>query len=139
MTACTNQKRENMELKQGIRGFVRELQGNQMPGPGREPSAPRGVATTLYVYGEARLDQATPDGQPPFYRKIATPLVDSVRTDTSGYFQVALPPGRYSLFARVDGRLYANSFDTANRIFPVQVKENEVLELQFLITDKAFF
>lgn len=139
LAACTNQKSNTMEIKQGLRGHVRELIGNQMPGPDRKPAAPQGVATTLFVFEETRIDQVEAAENVAFYKKIHTPLVDSVRTDTSGFFQIALPVGTYSLFTKVEGLYYANSFDTANRIHPVVVKENEVLELQFLITNRAFF
>jgi hypothetical protein len=125
------------KLKQGISGFVKEVSGNQMPGPGRKLPEPTAVQTTIYIYEATSLSQVKGEG--PLYTSVLSRLVDSVASDEKGQFAVSLEPGNYSLFAKVDGKLFANVFDTKNNITPVTVEANKVSEVSILINDKATY
>jgi len=127
------------EVEQGIKGFVGELVGNQMPGPGRPAQAPRPVSTTVYIYEATTLAQVDRRESGPFYDSIRTRLVKTVVSDTSGQFLVALPEGNYSLFTKVDGRYYANLFDAANTIAPARVEAAKLTEVKITISANASF
>jgi hypothetical protein len=127
------------KLKQGIRGTVKEVTGNRMPGPGRELPEPKAVMTTVYVYEVTNLSQVVQEGTSPLYRSIKSRLIDSVMTDEKGNFAFSLEAGTYSLFAKVDGKYFANSFDGKNNIAPVTVEEGKVAETSILINDKATY
>ena len=127
------------KMKQGIRGSVTEVKGNQMPGPGRELPPPKAIQTTVYVFEPTSLSQVVAVGASPLYSAIRTKLVDSVQTDEKGLFAFSLKPGTYSIFARVDGYYFANVFDGKNTIAPVTVEEGKVTEANILVNDKATY
>jgi hypothetical protein len=62
-----------------------------------------------------------------------------VQSDGEGYFEVALPPGKYSMFVKEYGYLYANLFDGEGYIFPVEVTGGELTHVQFNITYMATY
>jgi hypothetical protein len=126
-------------INQGIRGVVAEAVGNQMPSPDREPTGPQPVATTVYVYELTNLSQVQRDGAEPSYTAIRTKEVAKVQSEKNGQFVIGLPPGRYSLFTKVDGKFYANSFDEKNNIQAVTVEANQISEVRIVISAKAFY
>ena len=139
--SCSNSKKltGTNKTQQGITGFVKEITGNRMPGPGRELPPPTGIRTTIYVYEITNISQVKQEGTSSFYLSIGTKLVTTVESDEKGQFTAKLPPGNYSLFTKVDGRFYANSFDTNNNIAPALVEENKFTEVEIMISDKATF
>jgi hypothetical protein len=126
-------------VTQGITGFVGELVGNQMPGPGRELPAPKGIQTSIHVYELTSLSQVRQLNNSPFFEAISSRFIDSTQSDEKGRFSIALKPGSYSLFTRVDGKLYANTFDQNNHISPAVVNENVLTEVNITVSDKASF
>ncbi|MFD3001283.1 carboxypeptidase regulatory-like domain-containing protein [Pontibacter toksunensis] len=125
-------------IEQGITGRVIEKSGNQMPSPDAPPSKGKGVERTVYVYELTNGSQATTtDGV--FHTNIQTNLVTQVNTDADGNFAVSLKPGRYSLFTKEEQGLYANLFDGQNNIFPVEVQEGQVTEVEFVINYNASY
>ena len=126
-------------MSQGIHGMVKEESGNRMPGPGRELPPPIPVKTTIYVYEPTSLSQVESANGGPVYTAVKSKLIKSVETDEKGSFRIALPPGTYSLFAKVEGGFFANSFDGNNRIHPVVVEEDKFTEVDILINHKAVY
>lgn len=123
-------------IEQGIAGKVLWQAGNQMPSPDVPPSKGRGVQRTLYIYELTNNTQAkTINGV--FHTDIQTKLVTQIETDANGNFAVSLEPGKYSLFTKEEKGLYANLFDDKNNIFPVEVKEGQVTNVEFLINYQA--
>lgn len=117
--------------RSGIKGHVYIITGNQMPSPDRPPSAPRGMQTNLYVYALTNASQVTRVGNTAFYSQINTPLIATVKTDANGAFTVKLPPGSYSLFVKKGDNFYANLFDGDNNIYPVEVVNGQMTEVEF--------
>lgn len=115
--------------QQGIKGYVRQVTGNQMPSPDLPPAAPKGIKTTVYVYQKTAIGQVERSGTEPFYTAVKTKLVRTVQTTGKGYFFVSLPVGSYSLFTKVGNRFYANSFDADNNIAVVEVTKGKVSEV----------
>lgn len=110
--------------KQGIRGQVVWVSGNQMPGPDRKITESPGIKREIYIYQATTLDQATvQDGV--FFSNITTALVKEIRSNKKGKFCVKLPPGEYSVFVKESRGLFANSFDMNNRIQCITVKSGE--------------
>ena len=126
-------------ITQGVWGDVWFWQGIFFPGT-CPPGTIRAVAREMRVHELTHLDQVdfAPDGFP-FYTAIHTQLVATVYSDSSGFFQVELPPGQYSLFVVEDTLFYANFFSVDGNIFPVTVKEGRVAHRRFDITYKAAF
>ncbi|MDX5419785.1 MAG: carboxypeptidase regulatory-like domain-containing protein [Hymenobacteraceae bacterium] len=130
---------QQMQIKQGIQGQILWEAGNQMPSPDAPPSSGRrGVERTVYIYELTNSSQTTSkDGV--FHTAIKTKLITQVKTDANGNFAVNLKPGRYSLFTKEEDGLFANLFDGKMNIFPVEVKEGEVTEVEFLVNYNAFY
>lgn len=137
-SAAAQAQEQQAPIEQGIAGKVIWKSGNQMPSPDAPPSKGRGVERTVYVYELTNGSQAkTIDGV--FHTNIQTNLVTQVDTDADGNFAVSLKPGRYSLFTKEEKGLYANLFDGQNNIFPVEVQEGQVTDVEFLINYNASY
>lgn len=115
--------------RQGIKGHVYLVTGNQMPSPDVPPSKPRGMKTILYIYELTNISQVSREGA--FYKTISTKLIKEINTDESGYFKAKLKPGMYSLFVKKDDLLYSSVFDDKNNIHPVEVKKGVWAEEEF--------
>jgi hypothetical protein len=124
---------------QGIEGHVYRISGNQMPSPDIKPSPLKGVRTTLYVYGLTNLSQVLRHDQGPFYESVQTRLIRKVETDSTGYFKIQLPVGRYSLFTKKGTLFFANWFDGNNNIAPVEVVAKKMTKVVFKIDYDASY
>lgn len=107
--------------KEGLKGNIYRVQGNQMPAPGEPSTMPQPFKTTLYIYELTNTSQVKRAAHASFYTAINTRLVKEVKSDKKGAFKVKLPPGQYSLFVKKDDLFYANLFDDKNNIAPVTV------------------
>ncbi|MCB0493010.1 MAG: carboxypeptidase regulatory-like domain-containing protein [Cyclobacteriaceae bacterium] len=133
LTACSP-----TQPKQGVKGQVFWLAGNQMPGPGSTKSSDHGIQRELYVYELTTLEQATlsSDG---FFTNIRTKLVTKISTKANGTFKLRLPVGEYSLFVKEDKGLFANHFDQNNAINPIIIKQKEFAWLPITVDYQASY
>lgn len=115
--------------RQGIKGYVRLVKGNQMPSPDRIISQPAGIKTSLYIYELTNVSQVVSQGA--FYTSVSSKLIKEVKTNDEGYFKVKLKPGTYSLFVKKGDLFYSNIFDDKNNIHPIEVKKGEWSEVEF--------
>ena len=115
--------------RQGIKGNVYLVKGDQMPSPDRPPSKGKGIKTTLYIYELTNVNETAQQGA--FYTSINSKLVKEVTTGEDGSFKVKLKPGWYSLFVKKGEMFYSNIFDGKNNIHPVEVKKGEWAEEDF--------
>lgn len=141
VAGCRSTKTEQKTrgIEQGVAGYVREAKGNNMPSPDAPIAEPQPFATTVYVYALTRIGEVSRKDAAPFYDAVHTKLIDSVSADQNGFYALALPPGDYSLFTRVDGRLYANAFGPANEIAPVRVEAGRITKSDILISARASY
>lgn len=109
--------------KQGLRGQVFWVSGNQMPGPEAILSPNQGAVREVLIYELTSFNDATQVG--PFFRDIKTKMVAAVQSKADGTFKVKLPPGAYSVFTKERNGLYANLFDERNNINPVNIKPGQ--------------
>lgn len=109
--------------KQGLRGQVFWVEGNQMPGPEAILSPNQGAVREVLIYELTSFSDATQVG--PFFRDIKTKMIASVQSKADGTFKVKLPPGAYSVFTKERNGLYANLFDEKNNINPVNIKTGQ--------------
>ncbi|HEX6333265.1 MAG TPA: hypothetical protein VFZ78_03500 [Flavisolibacter sp.] len=138
-SCCPQRTLTNPSPEQGITGFIREVKGNRMPSPGAVLPEPKGIKTTLYIFEETNLSQVDRKENEPLYRNIRARLVKTVESDESGRFTVSLPPGRYSLFTKVNEMYFANRFDEKNNIHPVVVEKDKLTEADFLVDIDAVY
>jgi hypothetical protein len=114
----TNQSK--VTITQGIWGDVWFWQGIFSYGVCTSTGTVTAVPRELRIHEFTRLDQLdyVPD-RPAFFTAIHSPLVATVHSDESGFFQIELPPGQYSLFVVEDSLFFAGRFS-------VTVKPGEV-------------
>ncbi len=124
---------------QGIRGDVRWLEGNQMPGPGVKMNSGRPVVRDIYIYNAVKTDQTTTGESPAFVAKVNAKLVKRFKTRKDGTFAVSLAPGLYSIFTMEPDGLWANTYDGEGYINPVTVQPGQTTSIHVRINYKAYY
>lgn len=112
----------HMYVKQGVRGYARELKGNQMPSPGVPRQKGRGFPATICIFTVVNLNQVEPDAKACFFRAVRARLVKTIQADSTGFFETDLDTGRYSLFLKIGDLYYASLTDQFNHLAPVTVE-----------------
>ncbi|MDC0672792.1 hypothetical protein [Nannocystis radixulma] len=115
-------------VSQGIAGAVCFWQGDFMPGDPEGTIRP--VARTIEIHAVTRREEAKPSSTAAFWDSVSTPLVATASSGADGWFEVALPPGSYSLFVREPQGLFANGYDEAGIIASVEVVAGKVTRKQ---------
>lgn len=123
--------------RQGIKGQLYWVYGNQMPGPEKNHIPRQGIAREIYVYELTSLPYV--EMQDGFYKKVHNRFVKSVFSKPDGSFKVKLPPGRYSVFVKENKGLFANIFDSENNISPVTVERRKYSWITITIDYQAVY
>ena len=124
-------------FRQGIKGNVYQVSGNQMPSPDRPPSKPKGIKATLAIFELTNTSQVKVSGK--FYETPTTKLVELIQTDEQGTYKVKLRPGNYSLFIKIDSLYYSNVFDDKFNIHPVEIKKGKWSVDNFTVNYNAVY
>jgi len=129
---------DQVTINEGVWGNVWFWEGNFMPstdGPSGGKITP--VKRVIYAYKATQYDEVEP-GNGIFFNKINTELVAVTVSRTNGFYQILLPPGKYSFFVKENDMYYANGADNEH-IQPAIVVENEVTKRQIDINYKAVY
>ncbi len=128
-------------IQQGVYGRVYFWEGDFMPVV--PPAPPRGTITpvqrTLVVHTPTRFDSVEQVNYSAFYRRILTQRIGTTASNSAGFFQIPLAPGRYSFFVVEDSLFYANGGDGLGFLLPVTVVQDSLTRLDINITYKATF
>lgn len=124
--------------QQGIKGKVEWISGNQMPGPDKVPGKPLPIVREIHIYEPTSPEQTASQGGL-FYSGITTRLVKIIKSRKDGSFCVKLPPGEYSLFVKEDKGLFANKFDSQNRIHCITVEKGKFTTLNIVVNYEAAY
>lgn len=102
--------KNKITIVEGVWGTLTRVEGNCMPVHYPESSCKQyPVKRVVEIYEYTTLEQA--DYIFPSFFDVKTKLIKKTTCDEDGFFEVQLGPGRYSLFIREEGRLYARLFD----------------------------
>lgn len=123
--------------RQGIKGQVFWLSGNQMPGPGRNTAPNLGISREILVFELTTTSDAIQQGT--FFNDIKTRKVATVVSSNDGRFKVKLPPGRYSVFVKEPEGLFANLFNTSGEINPVTVEPKKFTWMSITVDYEAVY
>ena len=113
---------------EGIRGQVFWVEGNRMPQANQSAGQPgfppekKPIQRTLRIHQRTHINQTSLGDY--LFGDIETALVAEIQTDESGFFEVPLPPGTYSIFTVEENGYFANVFDLDSYVHPVTVTEN---------------
>jgi hypothetical protein len=122
-------------IEQGVWGNVWFWEGDFMP-PGWGTITP--VSRTVHAYELTTYDQVKQVPYSCFFWSIRSQLVAVTTSNSTGFFQMELPPGRYSFFVREGSQFYANG-DDGKYILPATVETNFGTKVQMDITYEACF
>lgn len=130
---------DKVTIQQGIWGDIWFWEGDFMPVCMNGTITP--VVREVRIHELTHTDYVVRTSRPysAFYDEINTKLISTVCSDSDGFFEVNLPVGHYSLFVVEDTLFYSNSSDGYGNLSPVEVKDNEVVEIRFDITYKALY
>jgi hypothetical protein len=121
---------------EGICGKVLWVEGNQMPGPGLKTPA-KTVVREIHVYEVATMQQTTRENG--LFKEIRTNLIATTFSKRDGTFKIKLPSGKYSVFTKEEGGLFANLFDEKGAINPVTVERGKFTNLTISVNYKAAY
>ena len=139
VASCT--KADTLTITEGVYGTVVERYGNWAPIIGSTHELGfRYLQRAVYVYERTNCQdlgdasgwgRLTPDNIP-------TRLIARTRSSRSGFFQIQIPPGEYSIFILEEGKLYYHITDGEGGIQPLTVEPGETTEIE-LILDHAVY
>jgi hypothetical protein len=124
-------------IPQGLWGNVWFWEGNFMPPVESGTITP--VVRDVYIYEPTSLDQVDQVGYSAFYTQIHTQLIAKTESNETGFFQIALSSGEYSVFVKEDTLFYANGFNGDGIIMLHSVSASFVTKVQIDITYKAYY
>ena len=132
---------QKKKVTQGITGKVIWKAGNFMPQVDAKANLPKGlpVVREIYIYQLTSEKQTVAAEESGFYQKINSKFVKKVNSDKKGFFAVTLPVGYYSLFTKEEKGFYANLFDDAMNINPIQVRKGKWEKVEFMIDYAATY
>ena len=128
-------------IRQGVYGYVYFWEGDFMPT--YPPASHAGQITPLerviVVHPPTRFDAVKQVDYSPFYSWLQTPAISETRSNASGFFQIALPAGEYSLFVVENSLFYANGTDEQGYLWPVSVVKDSLTFVKLNLTYRATF
>lgn len=97
-------------LPSTLTGRVEKWLGNQTPARGKAPSpaSKTAMATRIYIFKGKIPSQGNPEIA---FNERKDQFFTRISSDEKGHFEVQLPPGEYTIFAEINGKLFRNSFD----------------------------
>jgi hypothetical protein len=128
---------EKVTIDQGLWGDVWFWEGDFMPDKFGTICQ---VKREIYIFELTMMNGAVKvKPYSSFYSSINSKLVTITESDITGFFQVELEPGLYSLFVLEGKYYYSNLFDGYGAIFPIKVESGKVAEVRFDITYDAYY
>lgn len=121
---------------QGISGTVFLLEGDFMPGPGKDlESQMKPAKRAIHIYP---LTPIPIDAQGPFYQLEGTDVIQIANSDSNGKFYTDLPTGKYSILVKEDKGLFANMTD-GKYLNPVEVYKDSISKIAIKIDHQAYY
>ena len=130
--------KSTIALSEGIQGYIYKVSGNQMPMKGKPGKAKgKSIVSELWIYKATTLQQA--QGSMPLFSKINTLLAVKVKSDSTGYYQAALPAGVYSVFVKEGDQLFAAETDGQGILNPAVVTAGKITSRNITLTTGALY
>ena len=129
---------KKISITEGVWGTLVKTEGNCMPVINWENTTCKQypVKREILIYEYTKMNETRHEFAKFF--EIYTKLVATTTCDEEGFFELALKPGKYSVFVREGDYLYANLFDGQGGIVPITVESSKISEI-FLNLDYACY
>jgi len=101
-----------LTVSQGLAGHVWFWEGDFQPGAASGTIQP--VERWIVVFPPVDSSQLTEGSQPGFFSEVQSLAVDSVRSDSTGFYQIDLPPGGFAVFVREGLEFYFNGTNSVS-------------------------
>ena len=85
------------------------------------------------------MSQVEPDQKTSFYKAVHAPLIKTVRSDSTGYFEASLDTGNYSVFIRIGDLYYASLTDQYNHLAPIRVEASKQAYIELTYADRVTY
>jgi len=124
----------------GIWGTVAFQEGNCMPMVGGTSTCktyPVKRTVRIFPYTLPSAANAVAN-HPGFFSGFTSAMIKEVSSDNNGFYQVDLPPGKYSVVVVEDGKLYSGITDGQGAVNPIEVGTS-AQKLDLMINYKATF
>lgn len=122
--------KSKVSITEGIWGTLTQREGDWMPGSdGNRKEFPTQREIAVYEYTTIKEIEGHPSSC-----EVHTKLIATTTCDKEGFFELNLNPGKYSVFLKEKGKLYAISGDGAGGLCPVEVESSKVSELNLSVS-----
>ena len=130
-----------VSIQQGVWGNVWFWEGNFMPTTDNSSNGKiTAVQRNIFIYEATRFDSVIRDSSRYlFIKEIKSNYIDEITSDKDGFFQISLPPGKYSFFVKEDSLFFANESDGDGYIMSAEVTEGNVVKRQININYNAAY
>jgi hypothetical protein len=126
-------------ITQGVRGRVEIWEGDFMPmsdSHGARGKILPGAGRRVRVYESLKAAGGNVSAK---LDSVPSVVIAETVCDSSGHFEMVVPPGRYSIFAEEKGGWYFNGWSGDGTQGAVTVEPQKVSEILIKITNKATF
>ena len=125
-------------LPQGIKGHVLLDNNTSMPLKGSAKQKGRPIATMVYIYEAANMNQLI--GQEGNYAKgIEARLIKQVRSNNDGKFKLRLAPGKYTIVLGYQEGIYIPYFSGNTGVAFVEVLRHQFQEIDLSIIASSIY
>ena len=125
-------------IPQGIKGHVFIENNTSMPLKGSSKQQGRPIATVVYIYETANVNQLI--GQEGNYAKgIEAKLIKQVRSNNAGQFKIRLAPGKYSIVLGYQEGVYIPFFSGNTGVAFVEVSKHHYQEIDLRIMASSIY
>ena len=125
-------------LPQGIKGHVLLDNNTSMPLKGSTKQKGRPIATMVYIYEAANMNQLI--GQEGNYAKgIEARLIKQVRSNNAGKFKLRLAPGKYSIVLGYQEGIYIPYFSGNTGLAFIEVMKHQYQEIDLSIIASSIY
>ncbi len=125
---------QKVKGKPNFRGQLTAYSHQNGSNPSKGKGAP--LSTSILIYEPTLVTQLDTLMNDRFTRKIGSRRVATLKSDSKGFFQLRLKPGKYSLFIQFDGAYCIPYFSGSKWVSLFEVSSNGVTEMDLKVYSK---
>jgi hypothetical protein len=134
--------KDKITITQGVWGNIWFWAGDFMPTTDSAPNSNGSITPVqrdVYVYKATHYKDIVYNVNLRFISKINSEFIKKITSDKDGFFEISLPPGKYSFFVKEDSLYFGNFSDAEGTLMPAKVYVNEITKRQIDINYMAVY